>query len=112
MLVSVRIFFDDNLPGEGAINEGEISGREEHADDPPDEPDPQSIVRCYCAVYRKRVDRIACGKNHGEDAEDDAGEHAGDVQARAEESLAFVVLDQLELHAYETRDREQRQNHT
>src|SRR5882757_5106115 len=104
------IFFDYDFAREGAIDESEVASGENHADDPPGQADLEAVVGGFCAVGGQRVDGIARGKNHWVDAEDDASEHAGDVQARREEGFAFVVFDEFELDAGETCYGEQRQN--
>jgi hypothetical protein len=35
IFVGVRVFFDGDFAGEGAIDEGEVSGGQNHADHPP-----------------------------------------------------------------------------
>ena len=94
LAVAPGVFFDDDFSGEGAINEGEVAGGQDHADDPPDQTAPQAVVGGFCAVDGERINRVASGKNHGEQAEDYAGQHAGYIQAGGQERFWFVALDQ------------------
>jgi len=79
--VPVSIFFNADFAGEGAVDKNEVAGGEHHAHDPPDQADLEAVVGGFRTVDRQRVDGIACGKNHWKHAKDDAGKHAGYVEA-------------------------------
>jgi len=61
------IFSGDDLAGEGAIDEGEVTGGEDHADDRPDQADLQAAVGGFRSVDGQRINRITRGKNHREE---------------------------------------------
>src|SRR5450631_4480799 len=101
LAVAVGIFFDYDFSGEGTVDVGEVSGSQDHADDPPDQADFQAVVGGFRAVDGQRIDGVAGGEDHGEKTEDDTSEHAGYVEAGGEEGFGFVVLDEFELDAGE-----------
>src|SRR5215475_7148091 len=112
MLVAVGIVVGvgANFPGEGAIHVGEIAGSENHADDPPDDANFQAVIAGLGVGNGQRVHRIASGQDHRIDAENHAGEHAEEIDARRKESIEFLAAAQFELHTGKSGDRKRGKN--
>ena len=108
--MSVSIFVEGDFAGEVAVDEDEVADGQRDAEEPPDQADFQAVVRRFGGGDRQRIDGIASGQHHRVQAEDNAGEHAGEIGGGREEGLVLVAFDDFELHAGEAGDGEQREN--
>lgn len=110
MSVAVGIFVNGNFAGERAVDIGEIACGQDHAEDPPDEADLQAIVAGLGVGDGERVQRIAGGEHQGINAEDHAGQHAGQISARSKEGFVLIALAQFKKYTCQSSYGEQRED--
>src|SRR6202023_1871130 len=94
-----------DLASEAAVDVCEVARREEHARDPPGQPDPEAMNGSRHRGGGQA--QLACGAR-GQDvrvqAEGHGGEHAGDVGARGEEGVTVAPPRPVEDDADQAQD--------